>query len=538
MNGFSGRPWGGLSLTAMSRYLVDLTRLDVPNDPVRRRVFARQVDATTASLRSLMLTGVFIALMLFAVFRNGANGGLLAMGVAVVTAVGLTAFFLLPRVTDPDDAKRGARMHTVVAGAIGTGWAMTCAALMMADDVSILFLGIALQLVLVALGMILYLNLPVAFLAFSGVIAMGLIVNLGRTSADGTWAAIPFVLYFMHILARTAVGHMRLFAENAMASDRIVAAEARERAAERQQAEALIAQAAREKRANDAHQERRHAEMVALAGQFETTVVTVVTSLATAVGDMQRATQRLDTMTMAARASAKETALYATSTSDSTTTLAAATAQLAQSIRDIAARVEDHAVVSDRAQTLAVESENAVAAMSAEAQRAINVVALIEDVTAQTNLLALNATIEAARAGEAGRGFAVVASEVKSLARHAGDAAREVAGQIDLVTSNVSVASDSIRNTSRQIDRVADIATSIAAAIVQQRAATDEIGREAEIVAGNAHDMRRRMAQWSQSAGTANELTSGVFVTAARLSEQAGALQSETERFLQRLRAA
>jgi methyl-accepting chemotaxis protein len=538
MKGFGDLSWGKPVLATVSRYLVDLTRFDVPDDPVRRRVFARQVDSATASLRSLMLTGVFVALLLLYVFRETTNAGLLAMGAAVVAAVGLTAFFMLPRKTEPADAKSVARMHTVVAAAIGTGWAMTCAALMMADNVSILFLAIGLQLALVAIGMILYLNLPVAFLAFSGVISVGLILNLGRTSANGTWAAIPFVLYFMHILARTAVGQMRLFTENAIASDKIVEAEARECTIEREQAEALIAQATREKRANDEHQRQRHDDMVALAAQFETTVVTVVGSLAVAVGDMQKATQRLDAMTMAARASAKETAQYATSTSDSTTTLAAATAQLAQSIRDIAARVEDHAVVSDRAQSLAVESENAVAAMSAEAQRAVNVVALIEDVTAQTNLLALNATIEAARAGEAGRGFAVVASEVKSLARHAGDAAREVAGQIDLVTGNVAAASDSIRNTSREIDRVADIATSIAAAIVQQRAATDEIGREAEIVADNAHDMRRRMAQWSQSAGTANELTSGVFMTAARLSEQANALKSETDRFLQRLRAA
>lgn len=538
MNWLSDRPWGKSVLTTVLRYLTDLTRFDVPNDPVRRRVFARQVDSATASLRSLMLTGVFVALLLLYVFREITNAGLLSMGAAVVAAVGLTAFFMLPRKTEPDDAKVVARMHTVVAAAIGTGWAMTCAALMMADNVSILFLAIGLQLALVAIGMILYLNLPVAFLAFSGVISIGLILNLGRTSADGTWAAIPFVLYFMHILARTAVGQMRLFTENALATDKIVEAEARERAIEREQAESLIAQAAREKRANDEHQRQRHEDMVSLAAQFETTVVTVVESLSGAVGEMQKATQRLDAMTMAARASAKETAQYATSTSDSTTTLAAATAQLAQSIRDIAARVEDHAVVSDRAQTLAVESENAVAAMSAEAQRAVNVVALIEDVTAQTNLLALNATIEAARAGEAGRGFAVVASEVKSLARHAGDAAREVAGQIDLVTGNVSAASDSIRNTSREIDRVADIATSIAAAIVQQRAATDEIGREAEVVADNAHDMRRRMAQWSQSAGTANELTTGVFLTAAKLTEQANALKSETDSFLKRLRAA
>ena len=460
------------------------------------------------------------------------------MGVTVVSAVSITAYFLLPPVVDPNEPKAAARMHTVAAIAVGTGWAMTSTALMMASDVSVLFIAIALQLALVAMGMILYLNLPVAFLGFSGIIALGLMVNLGVSSTDGTWIAIPFVLYFVHLLAKTAVGQMRLFAENALASDRILVAEERERVVERQQAESLFDQAARERRANEDRQRERHDEMVELAAQFEASVVAVVESLSNAVGDLQRASQRLDAMTMAATASAHETAARATETSGSTTTLAMATGQLARSIREIAARVEDHAIVSDRAQTLAEQSEQAMVATSTEAQRACNIVALIEDVTAQTNLLALNATIEAARAGDAGRGFAVVASEVKSLARHAGDAAREVATQIGLVTGNANAASASIRHTSQEIDRVAGIAASIAAAIVQQRAATDEIGREAEIVAGNAEDVRRRMTQWADSAGMANELTSGVFATAAKLSDQAGALKHATTRFLDHLRAA
>lgn len=533
------RSWHpAIALPRLRQYVADLTQLDVPDDPVRRRVFAQQVDAATRSLKSLVLPGIVVALITFWLFRDVPLSGLLGGGAMTVSATCLTAWFLLPEHVDPENPRASARMHTALATTTGGGWAMIGTALASSPEANIVYLAIALQLGLVAIGMILYLNLPVAFLAFSGMAALGLVINLGTSGADGTWVGIPFVLYFLHLLARTAVGQMRLFAEHALGSDRLLAAEARERSDERAKAEALMAQARREAAANADNQRQRHDEMVALAQAFEASVVGVVGSLVGAVGNLQQSSRRLDTIAMAATASATETASRASETSVSTVTLAAAATQLAGSIGDIARRVEEHAASSDRAQALATDSEAAMTAMSSEAVRAGGIVSLIEDVTAQTNLLALNATIEAARAGEAGRGFAVVASEVKSLARHAADAARDVGQQIALITGNVGAAAARIRDTSREIDTVAEIATSIAGAIVQQRAATDEIGREAQIVANNAEDVRVRMKQWAESAGQANALTTGVFRTAEELATQATALQDATARFLAHLRAA
>ena len=55
---------------------------------------------------------------------------------------------------------------------------------------------------------------------------------------------------------------------------------------------------------------------------------------------------------------------------------------------------------------------------------------LITQIAAGTKLLALNATIEAARAGDAGKGFTVVASEVKQLAQNTASATDEISSHI------------------------------------------------------------------------------------------------------------
>jgi len=59
-------------------------------------------------------------------------------------------------------------------------------------------------------------------------------------------------------------------------------------------------------------------------------------------------------------------------------------------------------------------------------EEVLDIVKLIDGISAQTNLLALNAAIEAARAGDAGKGFAVVADEVRKLAEQSGDATKKI----------------------------------------------------------------------------------------------------------------
>jgi len=105
------------------------------------------------------------------------------------------------------------------------------------------------------------------------------------------------------------------------------------------------------------------------------------------------------------------------------------------------------------------------------------VVKAITSIAQQTNFLALNAAIEAARAGAAGRGFAVVANEVKDLAKETALATEEITRKIEAIQADTRSAVDAIGRIGNVISQVNDISATIAVAVEEQTATTNEIGR-------------------------------------------------------------
>src|SRR4051812_9976615 len=220
--------------------------------------------------------------------------------------------------------------------------------------------------------------------------------------------------------------------------------------------------------------EQRKSEMRRLADSFEGAVGEIVDTVSSAATELEASAS---TLTSTAERAQELTIVVAAASEEASTnvqSVASATEELSSSITEISRQVQESARVASEAVTQARTTTDRVGELSKAAARIGDVVELINTIAGQTNLLALNATIEAARAGEAGRGFAVVASEVKALAEQTAKATGEIGQQISGIQAATQDSVSAISAISNTIEKLSEISSTIAAAVEEQGAATQE----------------------------------------------------------------
>lgn len=218
--------------------------------------------------------------------------------------------------------------------------------------------------------------------------------------------------------------------------------------------------------------------------------------------------------------------------------VASATEELSSSINEISRRVQESARIAADAVDQARGTSERIGDLSKAAARIGDVVELINTIAGQTNLLALNATIEAARAGEAGRGFAVVASEVKALAEQTAKATDDIGQQISGIQVATQDSVNAIKEISSTIERLSEISSTIAAAVEEQGAATQEISRNVQQAAYGTEQVTSNIADVQRGATETGSASSQVLSAAQTLSADSGRLEAEVSRFLTSVRAA
>ncbi len=310
---------------------------------------------------------------------------------------------------------------------------------------------------------------------------------------------------------------VQVFKNNALEMDRLSA----ERGSERLAAEA-----------------QRKDGMNAMATDLENTVGQMVESLTRSVVDMR---STADILSSAAQETTRRSALVATASEQATQTVgtvATATEELSSSSLEIARQVTYSASMTDQARLQASKASETVAQLMEAADRIGTVVGLISNIAGQTNLLALNATIEAARAGEAGKGFSVVASEVKSLANQTAKATDDIAAQIGSIQEATRAAVSDIDSIAGLIAKISEIASTVAAAAEEQKAATEEIARNVQEVARGARDVSENITTVSQSADRTNGAVTTVLQSAGAITTNVDGLRARVLGFIHDIRSA
>ena len=275
-----------------------------------------------------------------------------------------------------------------------------------------------------------------------------------------------------------------------------------------------------------------------LSESLDVQVNAIAESVETSARNLVDTARSMHSVSESARHEADDASRASQMTAERVATVGAASEQLDGAINEISARVHESSEISQHAVTQTREAHNIVRNLSNASAEIGKVVSLIQAIAAQTNLLALNATIEAARAGESGKGFAVVATEVKTLASQTAQATEEISSRINAVVEATEKAVDAIDNVDKTIGRINEIASTIAAAVEEQGAATSEIARAVGQTTQETGTLSSSLSRLLEAANKTTASSNTVVTSADGLSDQAAALKRQVNDFVARIAAA
>jgi methyl-accepting chemotaxis protein len=213
------------------------------------------------------------------------------------------------------------------------------------------------------------------------------------------------------------------------------------------------------------------------------------------------------------------------------TVIATSSEEMLASIREIAKSASEAAGMAKNAVRFVESTNDTVQKLGDSSLEIGNVIKVITSIAEQTNLLALNATIEAARAGEAGKGFAVVANEVKELAKQTTQATEDISRKVEGIQGGTKGAVEAIGQIAGIIRQIDDVSNTIASAVEEQTATTNEIGRNITEAARGSAEIARNVSSVADAAQSASQGAAETQKAAASLAKLAGQLQTLVQRF-------
>src|SRR5271166_1525257 len=248
-------------------------------------------------------------------------------------------------------------------------------------------------------------------------------------------------------------------------------------------------------------------DLTAAINQMRASLKRIILSIRENAMQVASASEQLNTTSQQITANSEETsaqadmvAKAAETVSQNLQTVATGAEEMGTSIREIAKNATEAAKVATSAVKVAETATATVSKLGNSSTEIGQVIKVITSIAQQTNLLALNATIEAARAGEAGKGFAVVANEVKELAKETARATEDISRKIEAIQTDTKAAVDAIASISGVIHQINDISSTIATAVEEQNATTNEMSRNVSEAARGSGEITSNISGVAEAA--------------------------------------
>jgi len=254
-------------------------------------------------------------------------------------------------------------------------------------------------------------------------------------------------------------------------------------------------------------------------------------TMGTAVQELRASNVRVAEGSEESTAQALTVASASEQVSSTVRDVAGGAAELTASIRELTRNASEAATFAGLGVTFSDSTATTVNELGRSSKQIAAFVKVIASIAEQTNLLALNATIEAARAGEAGKGSSVVAAEVKDLARESARTAEDIAGLIESNQTQTTSAVAAISEISTTIKTINEYQTSIANAMEEHAATTNEMSRSVPHAASSASDIAANMAAVASAVATSSEVLGEMSVSVADVARMAADLNDRVGEF-------